>query len=431
MVDTVLTINRDKPSSDDGCTVLYQYQKGCEFLNSQPFSFTGIGQDAWRSDTSGVEYFHIFGRRKRPDTVEQVVATPVTRNPASNPRTDFKIEVKMGVGDRTVPRLRAERCRNFICDQTSGNDLNAPNGTVVGFFAENRAESKLYEHTGLVKAPEVLNTLGLPVQSLTRKSTIHAREDSMKIVTRSPNALSKGAEPPLGEGYYVTIVGVERLEILDDLGNTNTPIGDAGFELSVPGVGYSGGIYSESVNVGYHDLDLPANEGSYTVKFRTGTDSIDIEVLKGVGNSSPNMAIRYIDLDLPPNVDCILTFNPQGVPDLAYDSNGDGTFDTVVPAHVRVTGTAAQDVTAPAVTLTYSKRTGGSGRVITINAADAQSGVQTVYYRIGETGSFKIYEGPFTVSAITEKVIEAFADDNVGNRSSPIRVIVPKFATFE
>lgn len=82
------------------------------------------------------------------------------------------------------------------------------------------------------------------------------------------------------------------------------------------------------------------------------------------------------------------------------------------------------------MTVTYSKRT-SSGRVITINAADTQSGVGTVYYRIGETGSFKVYEGPFSVSVITEKVIEAFADDNVGNRSSPIRVVVPKFAEFD
>ena len=171
---------------------------------------------------------------------------------------------------------------------------------------------------------------------------------------------------------------------------------------------------------------MPAGDGEYTVKFRTGADSVDIEILKGVGNDAPNLAVRYIDLELPGNVDCVLTFNPQGVPDLRYDSNGDGTYDTIVPAHVRVTGAAALDVTAPTVTLKYSRRT-GTGRIITIEALDTGSGVGTIYYRVGETGSFRIYTDPFTVSVLTSKVVEAFADDNVGNRSSPIRVVVPAF----
>lgn len=230
--------------------------------------------------------------------------------------------------------------------------------------------------------------------------------------------------PPPGESYYVTIVGTDRLEITDDLGNTNTPLGDDGFELAVPDVAYSGGIYSDEVNVGHHGLDFPADEGEYTIKFRTGTDSIDIEVLKGVGNSSPNLAIRYIDLDLPPDVECLLTFNPAGVPDLRYDSDGDGKFDVVVPSHVRVTETAAQDVTAPIVSIDISTGLGGT-KAATINVVDTQSGVGTIYYRLKEFGSYQIYTESFTLgSAVTS--VEAFADDNVGNRSSPIRVVVPK-----
>lgn len=247
----------------------------------------------------------------------------------------------------------------------------------------------------------------------------------MRVVTRNALGGSGGQEPPVAEGFYITIVGTDRLEITDDLGNTNSPIGDEGFEKAVPGVSYQGGLYGDVVNVGYHGVTIPADAGQYTIKFRTGTDSIDIEALKGVGNTSPNLAVRYIDLDLPPNVDCLLTFSPQGVPDLAYDSNGDGTFDTVVPAHVRVTGAAATDVTAPSVTLSFSKRTGGQGRLITIAANDSQTGVASTYYRVGETGPYQVYNGTFFLHVPTAKVIEAFADDNVGNRSSPIRVIVP------
>ncbi len=425
-------------NSDTIVPQIYNYQQTYNLYNSRfsnlPYannqSFHGVpGQDDWRLDTSGVEFFHIFGQRKAVDTVEQVYALPKATNPLSISRRDLRFEVKWGVGDGTVPRLSAERCAQPDC--AGGLDFNAPNATVIGFSSANRTEDKLYEHTGLMKATEVtsgiLEILGLPSQNLFKSR--HKTENPMKVVVRNSKGPTGAKMPSVSsEGYYITIVGVDKLDITDDEGNTNTDIGDMGFEKAVPGISYAGGLYSDEINVGYHGLAMPAEEGAYTIKFRTGTDSLDIEVVKGVGNSSPNLAIRYIDLDLPPNVDCIMTFSPQGVPDLAYDSNGDGTYDTVVPAHVRVTGTAAQDVTAPAVTLTYSKRT-GSGRVITINALDSESGVQTVYYRFGETGSFKIYEGPFVVSVITEKVIEAFADDNVGNRSSPIRSVIPDFHT--
>jgi hypothetical protein len=155
-------------------------------------------------------------------------------------------------------------------------------------------------------------------------------------------------QPP-GEGYYVTIVGVERLEIADDLGNTNSPLGDMGFELAVPDVSYSGGLSSDEIPAGFHGLDMPADEGKYTIRFRTGISSLDIEVLKGVDSTSPNLVIRYIDLELPSDVECLLTFDPESVADLRYDSNGDGTYDVVVPAHVRESGPAAQDITAPKI----------------------------------------------------------------------------------
>lgn len=395
------------------------------FTNEVFHGFTG--QDDWRQDTSGVEYFHIFGERLRRDTIARIIAEPKVRKPTSIIRQDFSFRVKRDFGDQTVPRLSAERIGLF--------NYNFPNATLRPFVAENRQENSRYSHLGLVKATEVqdqvLTYLDLPFQpsvfSLNYKIGGNAMP-SYEYKANSGLSLDQ-LRPPPGESYYVTIVGTDRLEITDDLGNTNTPIGDDGFELAVPDVGYSGGIYSEVVNIGYHGLDMPADEGEYTIKFRTATNSIDIEVLRGADDSSPNMAIRYIDLDLPANVECLMTFNPQGVPDLSYDSNGDGTYDTVVPAHVRVSGTAAQDVTAPAVTLIYSKRS-GQGRNITINAADAESGVQTVYYRVGETGNYQVYSGTFFLHLPIDKVVEAFADDNVGNRSSPIRVVVPKWSTL-
>ncbi|MGD9627720.1 MAG: carboxypeptidase-like regulatory domain-containing protein [Pyrinomonadaceae bacterium] len=233
----------------------------------------------------------------------------------------------------------------------------------------------------------------------------------MIIKTRDKNGPTGATLPTVNQGYYLSISGGDRVSITDESGITNTPIGDAGFELGVPGVSFAGGIYEGEGS--YQEIAMPADEGAYTIKFRTGTDSIDIEILKGVGNTSPNLAIRYIDLELPADVECLLTFDPQGVPDLRYDSNGDGTYDVVVPAHVRVSGAAAQDVTAPAVGFAKDSATG----LVSIDATDSESGVGTIYYRYAGDASFQIYTAPFVPTANS---LEAFADDNVGNRSSPV-----------
>lgn len=167
-----------------------------------------------------------------------------------------------------------------------------------------RIEDRLYQ---------ILTILGLPYQ----QARATGRKD-MKIVIQNSARANGESLPALKQAYYLSISGTSRVTITDENGNTNTPIGDIGFELGVPGVNFSGGIYEGEGS--YQELSFPAEEGSYTIKFKTGTDSVDIEVLKGVGNVTPNLTVRYLDLELPPNVDCIMTFNPQGVPDLAYDS---------------------------------------------------------------------------------------------------------------
>ena len=240
----------------------------------------------------------------------------------------------------------------------------------------------------------------------------------MKVTVSKGENVSNETPTASGQGYYLQIGGVDRLKITDDEGNTNTPVGDVGFEIGVPDINYFGGSEDES----FHSLAMPAEEGEYTVKFRMGADSIDIELVRGIGNRSPNLAIRYLDLRLPANVECLLTINPQGMEDLRYDSNGDGIYDTVVPADVRVTGTAAQDVTAPDVSISQDGGRFGTG-LITIDAADSESGVKTIYYRFAGEPTFQIYTEPFYARDLPRNSnlqIEAFADDNVGNRSSPV-----------
>ena len=125
---------------------------GAPYLTNEIFhSFTG--QDDWRSDSSGVEYHHIFGRQHTPATPEQIVAGPVVRKPLSVTQQQLAFTTRKGVGDGTVPRRSAERCEVYGC--ASGLDLNAPDGEVIGYFAQNRSESNTYGHVGLIKAAEI------------------------------------------------------------------------------------------------------------------------------------------------------------------------------------------------------------------------------------------------------------------------------------
>ena len=407
----------------------YNARFGSVYSTNQNFhSFQG--QDNWSQDTSGVQYFHILGRQSAANTTERVIATPVMKNPRFDAKRELRIRTKKGIGDGTVPNLSAERCQNEGCE--SGLDFNENAAEIIKFIGENKSEDKLYSHVGLVKSldvrTEILTVLGLPFQLSTTE--LARGEQQMKIVTRNRNGATGAILPPLKQAYYFSISGIGRIKITDNEGNTNTSVGDAGFEVAVPGVSYSGG--TSDGNGTYQELTMPAEEGEYTLKFTTGADSIDIELARGVGDISPNYAVRYTDLILPANVECLLTINAQGMEDLRHDSNGDGTFDTVVPAHVRVTGTAAQDVTAPNVSI--SQDTGRFGtKLVTINAADTESGVKTIYYRYAGDPTFQIYTEPFYPRSLPRNrnfVIEAFADDNVGNRSSPIQGTVTNAGVY-
>jgi hypothetical protein len=371
-------------------------------------------QDDWRGDTSSIEYHQLLGVQDSEETPEQIIAQKRVLLP-SNPRTSAKFAVIKGAGDGTVPRLSAERIGNNI-------DLNGPNSSEVFSPRRDLGETDAnVEHNGLTKnarvQQRVLEILGITSQSVVGSESHQGKEEDMSS--------ELGNSP---ETNYLTIEGdVETLGLTDDLGRTNTPIND-NFELAVPDVSYeSAFLDGDPIGFYSHDLSLPT-EREYTITFRTGNGSLTaakIELKRGQNNLSPTYAVRYVDLQLPPNVNCILTVNAQGMDDLRYDSNGDGTYETVVPAHVRVSGAAAADVTAPNVSIGFS-RGGGGFRRVTITATDNQSGVGTIYYRIGQTGSFQVYTGPFTIPTLAGDMVEAFADDNVGNRSSPVQGTVPQ-----
>jgi hypothetical protein len=139
-----------------------------------------------------------------------------------------------------------------------------------------------------------------------------------------------------------------------------------------------------------------------------------IELTQG-DDIATTQAIRYQDLSLPPGVTARIRLTPQGIENLAYDSDGDGTFETTVTPTVSVSGSTAQDAEPPTVSISAAQQQ--SGLLVTVTAADAGSGVKGISYSL-DGANFQPYTAAFSVNPNQGTVVYAFADDNVANRSS-------------
>lgn len=216
--------------------------------------------------------------------------------------------------------------------------------------------------------------------------------------------------------YYVTIIGGGYVTIKDEFGHSNTPIltnakdnqiGDF-IAPKVPNVSV------DVVGENAVQLVMPVDE-TYTISFRSAHNLVDIELIKGEDNRTPERAVRYTDLSLPTDVSVILKVSGNTIDQLRYDKDGDGTYDATVPPTVDVSGPAARDMTPPAVTIA-ERVVHGRSRV-TITARDSGSGVKTIYYSL-DSKSYLHYLRPLTVDLKTTPIIYAFADDRLANRSS-------------
>jgi len=79
-------------------------------------------------------------------------------------------------------------------------------------------------------------------------------------------------------------------------------------------------------------------------------------------------------------------------------------------------------VEAPVVT--FSERTQGANRVITIRGTDNSSGVKIIRYSIDGI-KYQPYSSPISIDACQTRTVYAIADDNVGNRSAVFLYEVP------
>jgi pimeloyl-ACP methyl ester carboxylesterase len=349
------------------------------------------GQDDWRNDQTGVEYHIIYGQQKVNTTIGQVIAENSVVCGGLLPmicQSKEKFNVAYLPGDGTVPVRSAWRHEN-------SQDL-APNAYKWKYPSYSEATDPDAEHNGLPKTPWV-------------------RAKVLYLLGRGPDPdWIDIAEVIPGPSYYLNFTGLDFVSISDELGNQNTAIDDT-FALPVPGLTYD--------VTGEHSIAITLSpDKNYTIRFQNGPDPIAFEVVKGVDKETVTEAVRYQDLTLPPEVNAMLQTSPQGITDLRYDSDGDGTFDTVVEPTARLAGSPAQDMNPPTLNIDMTKN--GENQIITITAEDTNAGLKGIYYSLDGT-TFQAYTNPFTVTPSQASYVYAFADDNAGNRSSMVKRRLP------
>ncbi|MBS1792651.1 MAG: alpha/beta fold hydrolase [Acidobacteria bacterium] len=358
------------------------------------------GQDDWRNDTSGVQYYHIIGVQAEAKTINRVqkeaakkICSVVRGMVVCRTTADYTLYYT--TGDGTVPRLSAERKAN-------GNNLNAPNARLAIFTTPS---DELVDHTGLNQNPGVIKNILTFLNEPTPNVSPFTRKTKMTTAPGAPAAIPPVIRQP---AINLKFVGLSAVTAADDLGNSTAPLpNDPDFCSNVPGVSYRR-LDSEVIA-----LTVPTGR-NLTVSFSMPNQPVMLEWTKGTDKLTTETG-RYLDLSLPQNTPVRLTITTAGVQDLRYDSDGDGSFETVIDPTARTSGANANDKDAPLVSFTETAP--GGMPQLAIAATDAGSGVRSLMYSLDGT-NFQPYAAPLSLKA--GQTVEAFADDQNGNRSGTV-----------
>ncbi len=384
-----------------------------------------VGQDDWTLDQSGIEYNHIVSTRFSLDTTVALnikksinCYTSVGVNSACSETLIFS--PLKGKGDRTVPYLSAARVQ-WRENKTGGFDkvnLNAPGSKRWYLYGtqESTAEDKLLEHTGITQNPVthdlILGILGLGTIPIGFEQNIEVPPSVIQKYQTKLNAFPSTSSPVppsiYPSSYYFKLIGVPQAEISDSTGNHTTIDGEI-FTNNVNGL-----LSYERIGENSLFITMTTNQ-IHNVQFVMPNTPISLEVAKGIRNKNPSSVVKYIDLALPFGTPIKIIFTANGVENLLYDLDGNGTFESTLQPTINIIGINARDLTSP--TLSISATQQGNIGTVTILAQDSGTGINKIKYSINGLNNFVNYTQPFTVNASTPMTIYAFAEDNVLNRS--------------
>lgn len=378
--ELVTFLDRRYPRSTPGTT-------GLDF-HSYP------GQDDWSSDVSQVRYHHIVGIGEYSDTIGQIRAKPKTDCGflgLGKCKRTFTLDLGFTAGDRTVPRISAERLAVVGSELV---DLNQPDAELTQFFAAINTTGKV-DHSGLTENPDVHDKIISALLS----------SDPLGSPIKAP--IAPNQHPQLRPSYYLTISGAQSIAVTDSNGNTARSVEDQPHN-SLP----NATLYTVGENAAL--IRMSTNE-TFRVTFRSGSDPMSVELIKGVDNDTPTDVIRYRDLALPAGILAELEITPQKADALRFDSDGDGVVDSVLTPTVSATSPDALDITPPTVTFHVSHELGDTR--VSISARDSGTGLKSVSYSL-DGSQFQAFESIFSIDPAQTPILYAFADDNVANRSS-------------
>lgn len=218
------------------------------------------------------------------------------------------------------------------------------------------------------------------------------------------------------ESYYLTVSGIDptSLEVLPIIDSTT-------FSATSNST-----AFSETNLVGDKAVQIiTATDKEYEIIFESLGEPLAIESLKGINNSLPSEAVRYSDVVIPTGVKIKAGITLQGLENLRYDADGDGVYETEISPNLSVSGSAAEDLTAPDVTISYQQQ--GTNQLVTLSATDIETGVKEILYSLNGV-DYQVYSQPFMVTPSQTSQIYAFADDNNLNRSNLLQFSIPPIA---
>lgn len=247
------------------------------------------GQDDWRNDQSGIEYYHLVAEQNQFNTT-----------------TDLRIKKSIFLGVSLLP------------------------------------------------IPSPLSLVSCSPQNTNQAMVFNSENNSVSSKTKSARFgnnkyLLSSDSPDYSPAKYLTITGTTEVIVRDEEGNIAS-IQDGLLNNQVAGLSNYEVIGEDSImltlSVGY----------TYSIEFYAGETPMGFDLVEGIGNRQPTLAIRYNDVTIPAYSNVKFTVSQNNQTELKYDADNDGEFDTIVPPTVSVNGAAASDTTPPTLNINVTQQ---------------------------------------------------------------------------